>query len=156
VTFARDGTLYDDGAALDDDSPVIPRLLDLLKRGTKIGIVTAAGYTEARRYYERLRGLLDAVHASVTLQPVLKENLIVMGGESSYLFQYSPDSPDRLKLIPRELWLLDEMRMWQEKDIEALLDLAELALKDSLKNLRLDGLLLRKERYVHLTQRALT
>jgi IMP and pyridine-specific 5'-nucleotidase len=146
MTFDGDVTLYDDGGSLDNDSPVLPRLLDLLERGTKIGIVTAAGYTEARRYYERLRGLLDAVHASTTLQPAQKENLVVMGGESSYLFQYSADSPDRLKLIPRELWLLDEMRMWQDKDIAALLELAELALKDSLKNLRLNGQVLRKER----------
>ncbi|KIW08277.1 uncharacterized protein PV09_01197 [Verruconis gallopava] len=148
VTFDGDVTLYDDGGVLEADSIVIPRLMDLLNRGTKIGIVTAAGYTEARRYYERLRGLLDAIHASTTLPSSLKENLIVMGGESSYLFQYSPNSPDRLKLIPREQWLLDEMRMWQEEDITALLDLAELALKDSMKNLRLDGLLLRKERAV--------
>jgi IMP and pyridine-specific 5'-nucleotidase len=138
MTFDGDVTLYDDGGSLDNDSPVLPRLLDLLERGTKIGIVTAAGYTEAR--------LLDAVHASTTLQPAQKENLVVMGGESSYLFQYSADSPDRLKLIPRELWLLDEMRMWQDKDIAALLELAELALKDSLKNLRLNGQVLRKER----------
>jgi IMP and pyridine-specific 5'-nucleotidase len=147
VTFDGDVTLYDDGGSLDLESPVLPRLLDLLRRGTKIGIVTAAGYTEGVRYYERLRGLLDAVHASTALTPVQKQSLVVMGGESSYLFQYSPDSAYRLKLIPRDHWLLDEMKMWQEEDIKTLLDLAELALKDSLRNLRLDGTVLRKERY---------
>ena len=147
VTFDGDVTLYDDGGSLDADSPVLPRLLDLLQRGTKIGIVTAAGYTEAHRYYERLRGLLDGVHASAVLTPAQKQSLVVMGGESSYLFQYSADSADRLKLVPREEWLLDEMKMWQEADIVSLLDLAELALKDSLKNMRMDGIVLRKERY---------
>jgi IMP and pyridine-specific 5'-nucleotidase len=147
VTFDGDVTLYEDGGSLDDNSPVLPALLDLLQNGTKIGIVTAAGYTEAKRYYERLQGLLDAVHTSLTLTPEQKKSLVVMGGESSYLFQFSADSPDRLKLVPREEWLLDEMKMWQESDIAALLDLGELALKDSLKNLRMDGIMIRKERY---------
>jgi IMP and pyridine-specific 5'-nucleotidase len=147
VTFDGDVTLYDDGMSLTHDSPVIPRLMELLMKGAKIGIVTAAGYTVARRYYERLHGLLDAIHES-DLPSTYKENLVVMGGESSYLFRFSSADPDRLKFVPRESWLLDEMKMWQEADITALLDLAELALRDSLRNLRLDGEILRKERYI--------
>jgi IMP and pyridine-specific 5'-nucleotidase len=145
VTFDGDVTLYDDGQSLALDSPVIPRIMELLMKGIKVGIVTAAGYTVARRYYERLHGLLDTIHAS-NLPPMYKENLIVMGGESSYLFRFSTASPDRLAFVPREQWLLDEMKMWQESDITELLDLAELALKDSLRNLQLDGQILRKER----------
>jgi IMP and pyridine-specific 5'-nucleotidase len=145
VTFDGDVTLYDDGMSLADDSPAIPRILGLLRKGTKIGIVTAAGYTEARRYYERLHGLLDAVRLS-DLPSTLKENLVVMGGEDSYLFRFSEGLPDRLKLIPREDWMLDEMRLWQDGDIAELLDIAELALKDCIKNLRLDAQLIRKER----------
>lgn len=120
VTFDGDVTLYDDGMSLSHDSPVIPPIMKLLMKGTKIGIVTAAGYTVAQRYYERLHGLLDTIHAS-DLPSAYKENLVVMGGESSYLFRFSSSEPDRLKFIPRELWLLDEMRMWQESDITTLL-----------------------------------
>src|ERR1700743_2365863 len=58
VTFDGDVTLYDDGDSLEPDSPVIPRILTLLSNDTKVGIVTAAGYTVATRYYERLHGLL--------------------------------------------------------------------------------------------------
>jgi IMP and pyridine-specific 5'-nucleotidase len=47
--------------------------------GTKIGIVTAAGYTEAERYYGRLHGLLEAIKTSTVLTPLQKENLVVMG-----------------------------------------------------------------------------
>ena len=147
VTFDGDVTLYDDGESLLEDSPVIPRLLRLLSKGTKVGIVTAAGYTEARRYYERLHGLLDAVRMS-SLSPMLKENLIVMGGEDNYLFRYAEGEPDRLKLIAREDWILDEMRLWQDADITELLDIAEMALKDCLKNLRLDAQIIRKDRFV--------
>jgi IMP and pyridine-specific 5'-nucleotidase len=43
VTFDGDVTLYEDGQSVEPDSPIIPRILDLLRRGTKVGIVTAAG-----------------------------------------------------------------------------------------------------------------
>lgn len=145
VTFDGDVTLYDDGQSLDADSPVIPRILQVLRRGTKVGIVTAAGYTEARRYYERLRGLLDAVHSS-DLTSIQKEGLVVLGGESNYLFKFSEGEPDRLKYVSRNIWLLDEMRLWLEEDITELLDVAELALKDCVNNLRLEAQILRKER----------
>ena len=104
-------------------------------------------YTQARRYYERLQGLLDAIKES-DLPSTQKENFIVLGGEANYLFKFSEGDPDRLKQIPRRDWLLDEMRLWQEEDIAALLDIAEVALKDCIKNLNLDAQILRKDRYV--------
>ncbi len=56
-----------------------------MSNDTKIGIVTAAGYTEAERYYGRLHGLLEAVKASTILTDAQKQNLIVMGTFSSAL-----------------------------------------------------------------------
>lgn len=52
---------------------------DLMSRDTKIGIVTAAGYTEAERYYGRLHGLLEAIRASDVLTSAQKQNLVIMG-----------------------------------------------------------------------------
>jgi len=147
VTFDGDVTLYDDGESMSDDNPAIPRILSLMRKGCKIGIVTAAGYTEARRYYDRLHGLLDAVQAS-DLPTTSKENLIVLGGESNYLFRFSEGDPDRLKYVPRKNWLLKEMALWQDADITELLDIAEVALRDCVKNMRLEAEVLRKERAV--------
>ncbi|QDS75538.1 hypothetical protein FKW77_005392 [Venturia effusa] len=149
VTFDGDVTLYDDGKSLHavDDAAIISRLMDLLMQGTKIGIVTAAGYTEAKKYYDRLKGLLDAVDES-DMPSTLKENLVVMGGESSYLFRYSPGEPDRLKFVPRSEWLLPEMLQWTEEDIVTLLDTAQGALEDTIKNLGMEGKIVRKERAV--------
>jgi IMP and pyridine-specific 5'-nucleotidase len=67
--------------------------LDLMSRNTKIGIVTAAGYTEASRYYERLHGLLDAVRDSALLTLEQKNNLIVMG---KYCFSWPPHYSNNL------------------------------------------------------------
>ncbi len=50
-----------------------------MSQGTTIGIVTAAGYTEAERYYGRLHGLLEAIKSSDRLTPKQKLNLVVMG-----------------------------------------------------------------------------
>jgi IMP and pyridine-specific 5'-nucleotidase len=50
-----------------------------MSRNTRIGIVTAAGYTEAERYYGRLHGLLEAIKVSSVLSTEQKRNLIVMG-----------------------------------------------------------------------------
>lgn len=148
VTFDGDVTLYDDGACLTDDNPVIPRLIRLLQQGRKIGIVTAAGYTEAPKYYERLKGLLDAVHSSDVLTPANRNGLVVMGGESNFLFRYDHTSPDKLTYVPREQWLLEEMHSWQESDITQLLDIAESSLRACAKNLNLPVAVLRKDRAV--------
>ena len=53
--------------------------LDLMSQNTKIGIVTAAGYDEAEKYYGRLHGLLDAINFSKVLTGIQKKNIMVMG-----------------------------------------------------------------------------
>ncbi|KAJ5691774.1 hypothetical protein N7462_001197 [Penicillium macrosclerotiorum] len=148
VTFDGDVTLYDDGACLTPDNPVISRILRLLVQGRKVGIVTAAGYEEASKYYDRLRGLLDAVHDSTILTLAQKQGIIVMGGESNFLFRFDHASDVRLTYVPRDEWLLDEMRAWQDQDIKELLDLAESALRACASNLSLPAAVLRKDRAV--------
>lgn len=152
MTFDGDVTLYDDGQSLTDDNPAISRLLRIMRRGVSIGIVTAAGYVESSRYYERLHGLLDAVAAS-DMPDHLKKNLIVLGGESSYLFQFDGTRRDRLVHIPREEWVLPDMRSWTESDISELLDLAETALRTCVDSMRLEADILRKERAVGIVPR---
>lgn len=148
VTFDGDVTLYDDGACLMDDNPVIPRLLRLLEQGCKVGIVTAAGYSDAPPYYTRLKGLLDAVHNCPGLSAVQKAGLVVMGGESNFLFRYDPASLVRLTYVPRDEWILDDMRSWNEGDISALLDIAESSLRACAQNLNMPVAVLRKDRAV--------
>lgn len=148
VTFDGDVTLYDDGACLTDDNPVILRIMRLLLQGRKVGIVTAAGYTDAAKYYERLKGLLDAMYESAEMTDAQRAGLVVMGGESNFLFRYDHASPSRLSYVPREEWLLEEMKTWQEGDITRLLDIAESSLRACASNLNLPVAVLRKDRAV--------
>lgn len=151
ITFDGDLTLYDDGASLTEDNPVIPQIIRLLGQGKKVGIVTAAGYTDAAKYYERLSGLLNAVHLSLTLTEAQKKSLIVLGGESNFLFKFDATATDLLSYVPRSEWLLDEMKLWREEDIKVLLDIAEMALRECVSNLNLPAMVLRKERAVGIS-----
>lgn len=110
--------------------------------------MTAAGYTSADRYYERLHGLLDAIADAPDLNPIQKQNIIIMGGEANYLFEFSPLSPHRLAPVPREQWLTPEMTSWSESEITTLLDVAESALRDCVKTMSLPATILRKDRAV--------
>lgn len=134
VTFDGDVTLYDDGMSLTTENPVIPRLLELLKRDMYVGIVTAAGYSEktGEKYMERLKGFIDAVMNSTELTETQKGNVLIMGGEANFLFRLDKDT-GTLKWIDPSEWLLPEMEGWIEEDLDKFLDLAETVLK-SLKN----------------------
>ncbi len=119
-----------------------------MSQNTKIGIVTAAGYTESHKYYERLHGILEAIRDTVLLTHEQKHNLVVMGGESNFLFRYDLTSPDLLEWVPRRTWILDDMLTWTEPVIQGLLDRAEAALRDCVTNLALPAQIIRKERAV--------
>lgn len=147
VTFDGDVTLYDDGMNLLPENPIIPKILQLMRRGSKIGIVTAAGYTEASRYYGRLFGLLHAIQES-DLPLEAKQGFMIMGGESSFCFKFDENSPDLLKFVPREDWVLKEMLLWSDADVAELLDIAEASLRDTVKNMRMNAEIVRKERAV--------
>lgn len=121
---------------------------DLLRNNIKIGIVTAAGYTAAEGYYGRLHGLLEAVATATDLDPVQKQNIVIMGGEANYLFEFSQSSPHRLAPVPRADWLTPEMASWSEADIAALLDVAESALRDCVRSMSLPAKIIRKDRAV--------
>ena len=148
VTFDGDVTLYHDGASLTADNPVIERIIRLLSQGTRVGIVTAAGYTDASKYYGRLCGLLEAVKSAIERSLLFKPVLIVLGGESNYLFTFDASSKYLLRFVPRKTWMLDVMKHWTEPDVNALLDVAEGALQECIDTLGLSAEILRKERAV--------
>jgi IMP and pyridine-specific 5'-nucleotidase len=150
LTFDGDVTLYDDGASLrsPEADPVITRLLHFLSTGVRIGIVTAAGYTEPKNYFDRLSGLLVAMKNSTKLTPEQKSNLIIMGGESNFLMVYDQDSEYCLRYVNRRNWVLKSMRTWNEEAIQSLINVAEGAFHSCIQTLHLKAKVLRKERAV--------
>lgn len=57
VTFDADETIYPDGSVLSEDSPACAFIPELLKRGYRVALCTAAGYKDATKYETRLRGV---------------------------------------------------------------------------------------------------
>ncbi|RMZ90172.1 hypothetical protein DV736_g2583, partial [Chaetothyriales sp. CBS 134916] len=150
MTFDGDVTLYDDGASLVSlqENPVIGRLLHFLASGVRIGIVTAAGYTNPSHYFSRLGGLLTEIRQSQTLTTDQKSNLIIMGGESNFLMVFDEDAEHCLRYVNRRDWILDSMHAWTESAIQQLLDVGEAAFHSCIATLRLKARVLRKERAV--------
>ncbi|KZZ90683.1 IMP-specific 5'-nucleotidase 1 [Ascosphaera apis ARSEF 7405] len=147
ITFDGDLTIYEYAGQVKPDSPIIQPIINLLRRGKKVGIVTAVGFPEPGMYYKLLQGLLDAIKDS-DLSEEQRENLIICGGECNFMFRYSSNVPDLSYVVPRNEWALEEMLAWTEEDIQSLLDVAETALRDCRSNLNLPGNLLRKPRAV--------
>ncbi|CAI5757539.1 unnamed protein product [Candida verbasci] len=121
ITFDGDVTLYEDGKSLEKQSEVVKRLIQLLKMGLFVGVVTAAGYPKqsgAEKYYERLKGLIDYLNSThCELTKSQKENLLVMGAESNYLFRYNSEMKG-LKYLENSEWLLPQVKTWDIRKIE--------------------------------------
>ncbi len=61
ITFDADGTLYADGAHIEQDSVMISLIIMLLRSNVHVAIVTAAGYPgDAAKFEARIAGLLQA------------------------------------------------------------------------------------------------
>jgi IMP and pyridine-specific 5'-nucleotidase len=148
VTFDGDLTLYDDGKSLAVGDAVISRIMALLSKGARVAIVTAAGYTDGQKYYERLLGLLEYMREAVNSGKLSDPQFAVMGGESQYLFVFDINEKSLLRMVPRSVWKLEIMKTWTEKDIKALLDAAQEALGECIENLALSAEIIRKERAV--------
>lgn len=130
-------------------------MLGLLKRDICVGVVTAAGYVDrdGLKYYMRLSGLLEAVSRS-TLQSRQKQNLVILGGECNYMFRFNDSSPTKLEWLEPESWQLDEMKLWDSRDIQQLLDIGETVLRNCISTLKLPAEILRKQRAVGIVQAA--
>ncbi|CBZ50110.1 IMP-specific 5'-nucleotidase, related [Neospora caninum Liverpool] len=149
ITMDGDETLYPDGANFTDER-IARNIAALLRRGTKVAVVTAAGYGyETSRYQERLGVLFDFLKEE-KVSAEAAGNFYVMGGESNYLMQLSPE----LTLVPVDEALWTSFRPpCHPREAERLLDIAEAALRTLSEDLRLPACILRKERAVGLIRR---
>lgn len=149
VTFDADDTIYEDGGIISKSSRMVQVIIELLHRGIVVSLVTAAGYPDnPGRYEERLRGILDALE-DVTMEE--RARFLVMGGECNYLFETHTNKTTGfvgLREIDGVLWKDGRGERWPEEQVTALLDAAEVVLKETIKDLHLSARILRKERAI--------
>jgi len=157
ITFDGDQTLYSDGANFDRNPELALYLYLLLRHGVTIAVVTAAGYEyDTEKYELRLSGLLT--YFKERKLPVEDcERFYLFGGECNYLLVLGKD----YKLHPvREYgpggwhtatkYIEESPGNWDEKEVQLLLDVAEHTVRESVKNLRIRGRVIRKKRSVGL------
>ena len=113
-----------------------------------MALVTAAGYpSQPEKYEQRLVGLRQGMLDTPELPDDLCKNLFVLGGECSYLFQFSGRSSGcHLQEIPAEAFQPPEMLAWKHEDIKFLLDSAQRCIESFLSRLKIDATVIRKER----------
>ncbi|GBF99935.1 IMP-specific 5-nucleotidase, partial [Raphidocelis subcapitata] len=147
ITFDADGTLYADGAHIEQDSEMIRLMVSLMRLNVDVAIVTAAGYPgDASKFEGRIGGLLSAFRR-LRLPPEVVGRFHLMGGECNYLLRANPTTYG-LEFVPDEEWQPPEMRAWKEEDIRATLDEAQLLLTEGAARLMLPVNVIRKPRSV--------
>lgn len=149
VTFDADDTIYEDGGIINSSSKMVMIIVELLKRGIVVSLVTAAGYPgKPERYEERLRGILDALEE---LSPEERARFLVMGGECNYLLEtYVNGASGKISLreLPGHMWKDGRGERWKEEDVQKLLDVAERVLREMTTLLHLPAEILRKDRAI--------
>lgn len=128
ITFDGDVTLYEDGKSLEADDPVVLRLIELLSRGFFVAVVTAAGYPTQKgaiNYYQRLKGLVDTMNSvDCKLTDKQKQNLLIVGAESNYLFRFDTDMK-MFRYIELSDWFLPAMKSWDKAKLDEIMDISE-------------------------------
>lgn len=158
ITFDGDQTLYSDGSNFDSKNPRLASYIcQLLKHGVIVAVVTAAGYEYMAEKYEHcLSGLLNYFKAK-QLTAEECERFLLFGGECNYLFHLGSDF--RLHPVKERGgggWLTSTKFLercpsnWRDDDIEALLDVAEEAVRESIEDMQLRGRVTRKKRSIGL------
>ncbi|OQR95712.1 IMP-specific 5'-nucleotidase [Thraustotheca clavata] len=148
VTFDADDTIYEDGGTISADSEMLKVIVELLKKGIIVSLVTAAGYPgEPHRYEARLRGILEALEV---LTPEQRSRFLVMGGECNYLHVTETSSTGKvsLRVVPPSEWKDGRGERWSQEEVDELLDVAEQVLREMVDTFQMTAAILRKERAV--------
>lgn len=147
ITFDADGTIYADGAHMEQDSHMIDIMIELMRLNICVAIVTAAGYPgEPHLFEKRMEGLLDSFKAR-HLPKHVTDNFLMLGGECNYLLRYNSAS-GRLEFVPDDEWKTPDMLSWTLADIQYTLDHAQHTLTEAAAGLKLPVQVIRKERAV--------
>lgn len=162
VTLDADDTIYSDGATLTMESPIIPLITKLLRTGCHVSLVTAAGYPgEPHKYEARLAGLMRSFEFALSCgaPPEVMHRFHVMGGECNYLLEPVVTAAEdglssrvALREVPGSDWKDGRGQRWSQGDVLRLLDTAQRYMTQLAVELKLDVLVIRKERSVGIVQ----
>ena len=169
VSFDGDQTLYSDGGNFEDKEELAYEIIELIRAGVYVAVITAAGYgLDGSKYEVRLQGLLRRfVVAGLSAEHIAQ--FFVVGGECNYLLQCqlvvggagagtgaeagAGIAAARLIPVPIEVWQAAHIpgpkpSQWHPDQVTQVLDIAEASMKATRQELRLRARILRKDRAV--------
>ena len=151
ISFDGDQTLYADGGNFDRDGELASGILNLLRGGIYVAVVTAAGYgLDGPKYEVRLEGLLKAIEEA-KMDAETAGRLLVLGGSCNYLLRCVLRSTGaHLEGVPAEEWqssTIDGPKPvhWDIKEKERLMSVARKSMEASIKELKLRARIISKE-----------
>jgi len=163
VSFDGDQTLYSDGGNFEEKSGLSYQIIELLKAGIIVCVITAANYQhDGSKYEVRLAGLLRRfIKANLGSEEI--ERFHVMGGECNFLLQCKKfklsdgernacsryEHKARLVPVEHETWQSEQFDApkpykWDKDKVQAFLDAAESSFRQSKVDLRLRTRIIRK------------
>ncbi len=155
ISFDGDQTLYSDGGNFEEKSGLSYQIIELIKAGVIICVITAANYFhDGPKYEVRLQGLLRRfIKAGLSEEEI--NRFYIVGGECNWLLQAHKRENDEGKLVARiegvehEVWQADEYdapkpSKWPQEEIDRVLDIAEASFNNSRQEMRLRARILRK------------
>ena len=155
ISFDGDQTLYSDGGNFEEKSGLSYQIIELIKAGVIICVITAANYFhDGPKYEVRLQGLLRRfIKAGLSAEEV--NRFYVVGGECNFLLQAHKRENEEGKFVARiegvehEVWQADiyngpKPSKWPQEEITKVLDIAEASFRNSQKEMRLRARIIRK------------
>ena len=152
VSFDGDQTLYSDGGNFEETSGLAYQIIELLKAGIKVVLITAANYQDQGPQYEvRLSGLLRRF-AKSGLSTEEINRFHVMGGECHYLLRaevLEEGRMPRLMGLEKTVWQAESCKGpkpkdWDDVARDAFLDVAEKSFKKARDEMKIRARILRK------------
>jgi len=152
VSFDGDQTLYSDGGNFEEKSGLSYQIIELLKAGITVCVITAANYEHNGPMYEvRLQGLLRRF-TKAKLSPEEIARFHVMGGECHYLLRAQKNETStacHLVAVPHADWQAEptvpKPMSWPNEKRDSFLDVAETSFRESQKDLKIRARILRKK-----------
>ena len=150
VSFDGDQTLYSDGGNFEEKSGLSYQIIELVKAGIIVTVITAANYEHNGPMYEvRLSGLLRRfIKSGLSEEEISRFH--VMGGECHYLLRAKVvDGAAKLMPVEHADWQASETgpqpMLWSHTARDSFLDVAEASFRASRADLKIRARILRKK-----------
>ncbi|KAI9918144.1 hypothetical protein PsorP6_012807 [Peronosclerospora sorghi] len=145
LALDADDTSYEDGGRINRSSRIVQINVELIRRGTLVSLLKAAGYPgNPSRYEQRLRGLSRSDKRGTG-------KMSIQGRRVQLSFETYTDTMSGivgLREIDGAIWNDGRVECWHDEEVTTLLNAAEMVPQDTVETLHLSAKIYRKDRAI--------